>query len=255
MRAVDRARRWLRDGLGPLLTFGSAGPERVADGVWRVRGNPGRLNIFLLADREGGVTQFDAGGRVMSSHLRRCVDQLGPLRRVVLSHAHTDHRGSAPDVGVPVWCHRDEVIDAEGTGGLRYWGSGLPRLAPLPRLLHLAVLQPLYDGGPVRVANTIEDGDLVAGFRVVHLPGHAPGLIALFRERDRVALTSDAFYTVDTWWRDCPPYLPGDAWNWNSGQARQSLLRLAELDPAVAWPGHGRPVTGNVRAALRAAAR
>ena len=38
---------------------------------------------------------------------------------------------------------------------------------------------------------------LDAGFKVMHLPGHAPGLIGLFRETDRLALVSDCFYTLD----------------------------------------------------------
>ena len=42
------------------------------------------------------------------------------------------------------------------------------------------------------IDGTVEEGEDVSGFRVVHLPGHAPGQIALFRERDGVALTSDA---------------------------------------------------------------
>ena len=42
------------------------------------------------------------------------------------------------------------------------------------------------------IAGTVDEGDDVSGFRVVHLPGPAPGLIAQFRERDRLALASDA---------------------------------------------------------------
>jgi glyoxylase-like metal-dependent hydrolase (beta-lactamase superfamily II) len=49
----------------------------------------------------------------------------------------------------------------------------------------------------VTVAGTLAEGDTVAGFEVVHLPGHAPGMIGLWRSGDRLALTSDCFYTVD----------------------------------------------------------
>jgi hydroxyacylglutathione hydrolase len=43
----------------------------------------------------------------------------------------------------------------------------------------------------------VADGDEVAGFRVVHIPGHAPGQVALFRETDRLLLAADAIYTLD----------------------------------------------------------
>jgi hypothetical protein len=36
--------------------------------------------------------------------------------------------------------------------------------------------------------------------------------------------------------------------------ARASIRKLAALEPAAAWPGHGLPVTGDVRAKLERAA-
>lgn len=229
------------------------GPRPVAPGVWLVRGNPGRLNVYLIEDHKGGVTLFDAGGAMMRARLTSLLAGYGPLRRIVLGHAHTDHRGSAPLLAAPVVCHADEIVDAEGSGGMRYWGAGMPKLPFAPRMLHRLILQPLYDGGPVQVAGTVAEGDDVSGFRVVHLPGHSPGLIALIRDHDGIALTSDAFYTVDAWWRDSAPSLPSPAWNWNTDLARESLLRLAALELREAWPGHGGPVRGPVGALLRRA--
>ena len=52
-------------------------------------------------------------------------------------------------------------------------------------------LLPAWDGGTVTIAGTIDEGEEVSGFRVVHLPGHSPGQIALWRESDRLALTTD----------------------------------------------------------------
>ncbi len=51
----------------------------------------------------------------------------------------------------------------------------------------------------MKIAGTVSEGDEVAGFKVIELPGHAPGLIALWRESDRLALVSDCFYTIDMW--------------------------------------------------------
>lgn len=229
-------------------------PEEIADGVWRVQGGPpARCNVFLV--REGdGVLMFDAGARTMVPVVAAAAARLGGLTRIVLGHGHTDHRGTAPSFDVPVLCHPDEVVDAEGTGGWRYWDPELRFLPWYQRALHKQFHARLWDGGPVPIAGTVSGGDDVAGFEVVHLPGHAPGLIALWRASDRLALTSDAFYTLDMLGRDCPPALPLDGYNLDTEQARASLRRLAALEPAAAWPGHAGPATGDVRAQLEAAA-
>src|SRR5207244_8217636 len=144
-----------------------------------------------------------------------------------------------PGLGVPVYCHEDDRADTEGDGGRHYFHY--ERIKPpharflMPRLIEI------WDGGPVEVAGTLSEGDDVAGFRVVHLPGHAPGLIALWRESDRLALSSDCFYTVDMWGRDCSPRLPVATYNYDTEQARASLRKLAALEPAAAWPGHAKP--------------
>jgi hydroxyacylglutathione hydrolase len=240
--------------LRPLLTRGGFGPELIAEGVWRVQGEPGRMNVYLIED-EDGLVQFDAGGRCMLDQLRTAIRWFGrPLREVVLGHGHTDHRGTAPFLGVPVRCHADEVADAEGSGGWRYWGD-LTGLEQPTRFVHKELMHPrFWDGGPVRIAGTLSEGEQVAGFEVVHLPGHAPGLIALLRRDDGVALTSDAFYSIDAWGGDSPPHVPDDAYNEDTASATASLRRLADLEPRVAWPGHGEPLRSDVRGALMAAA-
>ncbi len=80
-------------------------------------------------------------------------------------------------------------------------------------------------------------------------------MIALWRESDRLALTSDCFYTLDVETsRTGPPRVPHAAYNQDTEQARASVRKIAALEPATAWPGHADPVTGDVRAQLEAAA-
>jgi hydroxyacylglutathione hydrolase len=228
--------------------------EPVAPGVWLVRGGfPRRImNVYLIEDEGGGVTLFDAGVEAMAGTLAEAAAALGGVNRVVLGHAHADHRGGAPGLGAPVLCHADERADVEGDGGESY--TDRARLGPparwvLPRLLQV------WDGGPVEVSETLAEGAEVSGFAVVHLPGHAPGLIALHRERDRLALTSDAFYTLDieTGFKG-EPRVPHPFYTQDGEQARASLRKLAALDLAAAWPGHADPVLGDCRAQLEHAA-
>ncbi|HEX3434470.1 MAG TPA: MBL fold metallo-hydrolase [Solirubrobacteraceae bacterium] len=227
--------------------------QAVATGVWVVQGQPARCNVYFIED-EHGVTMFDAGARTMTRALARAGARLGGIRRIVLGHGHTDHRGAAPGIGAPVFCHADEVQDAEGSGGFRYWPEGLSGL-PFPhrqaqRLMHRYA----WDGGPVDIAGTIAEGDDIAGFTVVEIPGHAPGQIALWRESDRLALSSDCFYTLDIWGRDSEAHLPFPIYNFDTEQARASMRKLAALEPAAAWPGHAKPLTGDVRSQLERAA-
>lgn len=230
------------------------GPEEIAEGVWIVRGGfPMKtMNVYLVADN-GGVTVFDAGIEDMTSVVAAAGARLGGIKRVVLGHADADHRGSAPGLRAPVYCHEAERAAAESDETYRdYWD--LNKLAPHGRAL-LSRLLPVWDGGAVEVAGTLKEGDDVAGFRVIELPGHAPGLIGLFRESDRLALVSDCFYTLDPQTGiKGGARVPHPAFDQDVEQARDSIRKLAALEPSVAWAGHADPVAGDVRAQLERAA-
>lgn len=241
--------------LGRLLT---APPEPVADGVLLLRGGVTRtMNVVLVDDPDGpGVVVFDAGEEGMAPGILDAARRRGGVARVVLGHGDTDHRGAAPAIAraggagdgphgatgtIPVECHADAVPHAQGTGGRDYWRPEL--LPPAVRRFH-AVMHHVWDGGPVRITGTVAAGDDVAGFRVVELPGHAPGLIGLWRERDRVALVSDALYVTDMWGRPQDPTVPLPAYNVDTERARESLRALAALEPLVVVPGHLGPLRG-----------
>jgi glyoxylase-like metal-dependent hydrolase (beta-lactamase superfamily II) len=232
--------------------------ERVADGVWLLRGDiRGAMNVYFIEDGDG-VVQFDAGTKSMRKKAAATALELGGLKRVVLGHAHADHRGTAPYLGAPVFCHADEVDDAESDKAVTpYFNLSLLEVAPI-RWIYPALLKH-WDGGPVKIAGTVAEGDEVAGFRVLHFPGHAPGLIGLWRESDRLALVSDVVYLVDSArLKPLPPgeaSVPHPAFAWNHQEAKRSLRRLAELEPLVVGAGHERPLRGDdLRATLEAAA-
>ena len=230
--------------------------EPVADGVRVVRGGfPRRfMNVYLIRDGDGdGVTVFDAGIEAMGQALRAVCAQHGGARRVVLGHADPDHRGAAPALGVPTFCHPLEREAAEKDEPLRdYWDMG--KLRPYARPYYRRML-PAWDGGAVPIEGTVAEGDEIAGFEVVELPGHAPGLIGLFRRSDRLALVSDCVYTLDiqTGLKG-GPRIPPVAFDADVEQARASIRKLAALGPDVVWAGHADPVTGDVRDQLQRAA-
>jgi hydroxyacylglutathione hydrolase len=233
--------------------------ERVAEGVWLLRGDLRKsMNVYFLEEEDGGVTQFDAGSKAMTKKVRAAADRLGGLKRIVLGHAHGDHRGTAPGLQAPVYCHPDEVAEAESDAAL--WPyldlSQLP-VAPV-RWIYPFLLR-RWDGGAVKIAGTLSEGDEVAGFRVLHFPGHAPGLIGLWRESDRVALVSDVVYLIDSARLKPLPEgeasVPHPAWGWDHTKAKESVRKLAALEPAVVAAGHAEPLRGeNLRETLERAA-
>ena len=233
--------------------------EKVADGVWLLRGDLGKsMNIYFIEDGDG-VVQFDAGTKAMTKQAKAAAEQLGGLKKVVLGHGHADHRGTAPSMGAPVQCHPDEVADAEDEAAI----DSYMEISTLPALrarLAYPLLLRRWDGGPVQIDGTVSEGDRVAGFEVVEFPGHARGLIGLWRESDRVALVSDVVYLIDSVKLGKPlprgeASVPHPAWAWDHAKAKQSVRKLAALDPTVVGAGHAEPlVADSLRETLERAA-
>ena len=233
----------------------AAEPVEVAAGVWLVKGGTPvkMMNAFLLAEPEGGVTVFDAGIKPMGPALAAAGAQMGGIRRVVLGNAHADHRGGAGALGAPVFCGEAEAGDVAGDGGAHYFDYG--KLSFPPARLLTRTLMKSWDSGPLEVSGTLKEGDEVAGFEVVDLPGHGPGCIGLWRASDRLALSNDCFALFDPQTtRPGAPRVPHPAFNWNTERARESIRKLAGLNPATAWPGHFGPLTGDVAQQLERAA-
>lgn len=226
--------------------------EKIADRVHLVRGGlPRVMNVYLIEDA-GSMTLFDAGVRGMEKALQKAAAPFGGIGRVVLGHSHADHRGAAPALaaaGADVLCHAAELDDAQSDGGLHYFK--LDQLNFFSRRQMQLTLNHVWDGGPVPIAATLTEGDNVAGFEVVHLPGHAPGLIALYRQSDGLALCSDAVYTLNplTGLKGAPR-IPLDAFTLSTTEAMQSALKLAALSPQRVWPGHADGIEHDAPAVL-----
>ena len=146
------------------------------------------MNVYLIED-DGGLTLFDAGISDMTVALaarrraarRDQADRARPRRRrSPRRRAGTRRAGLLPSGR------------ARGGRVARAAPALLgPRRSSDRRPPAAGEAAARWDGGAVEIAGTVQEGDEIAGFRVVDLPGHAPGLIGLFRESDRLALVSD----------------------------------------------------------------
>jgi glyoxylase-like metal-dependent hydrolase (beta-lactamase superfamily II) len=232
--------------------------EPVANRVWVVRGGmdypaialqvasgklPRRpMNVYLIKEHDG-VTMFDAGVESMAEPLKAICDRMGGLKRIVLGHAHGDHRGAAPHMGVPVYCHADAKSEAQTPGMPPYQDTGqIEKLLPRLAFPHLSRK---WDGGPVKIDGTVAEGDEIAGFEARLFAGHAPGMIGLWRESDRLCLCSDTVYTLDPLTGEFgEARTPLEFANMDTRQAKESIRKLAALEPNEVWAGHADPVRG-----------
>lgn len=209
------------------------------------------MNVYLIED-QGGLTMFDAGIKGMDAALLKAAAPHGGIKRIVLGHSHTDHRGAAPaiaETGVPVFCHEAELADAEADGGMHYFH--LDQLNVFSRKFMDHSLTKVWDAGPVPIEGVVTEGDEVAGFQVIHLPGHAPGLIGLYREKDGLVLSSDAVYTLNplTGLKGAPR-IPLGAFNMDTEMAKASALKLSAVGPKTVWPGHANAIENDAPAVL-----
>lgn len=203
----------------------------LAPGVWRLKEFPApSINVYLAED-----VLIDAGrrwdrGRVFAEIEGR------ELSMLALTHVHPDHQGVAKDVcearGIPLACHADDVDAMEGRRPVA--ASQHPISKTSARL---------WAGPPHPVDQVLVEGDEIAGFRVIHAPGHSRGGVIFFRESDRVAICGDVIRSMS--YATGRPLIaePPDFFNYDSAENRRSIRKLADLEPSLILPGHGPAVS------------
>jgi len=190
------------------------------------------VHVWLVKDENGGFTLVDAGIPAMTKGIRACLESLGgwPLARILLTHGHSDHVGAIPQLlkdaapsSVPVYAHRIEIPYMEGD--LAY-----PRRKKAAASVARGVAQALPEDGDGRLLT-------IGGLTPLLAPGHSPGHVVYYHEKDRVLLAGDLFTSKKGKLRRPMPMFTA-----NMREAVQSSLLLRELDPVHLEVCHGDPV-------------
>ena len=185
---------------------------------------------------------------------------------ILLTHFHPDHAGSARRLSrtwsCPVYVQPDELPLTTGdfsalaayAGPLDTWVV-LPLMRAMGRRRRDATLARSSLQGVPRPLEPGTEVPGLPGWECIPTPGHTPGHVSFFRASDGVLITGDAIVTVKlnslsglVWHRNGlsgPPWYT--TWNWEA--AKESVARLALLEPTVLAGGHGTPMTGTTTAA------
>ena len=191
---------------------------------------PFAINVYLVGD-----VLVDAGTRHAGRRILRQLRGSSVITHA-LTHVHPDHQGASHEVctalDVPLWCGEHDA-DAMEDGRIM---ERQPK-HPLNVLIGYA-----WPGPAHPVARRLHEGDAVAGFLVLDTPGHSAGHVAFWRESDRTLICGDVFTNIDTLTGLPGLHEPKPFFTPDPARNRQSMRRLAELEPALVCFGHGRPL-------------
>lgn len=224
-------------------------PIRVTDGVFQIRAIGAR--VTLLAGHNDAIL-VDAGFRGSRRPIERGLLQCGlsvdGINLVVMTHAHPDHFGglselvAGSDIQVAVHCSEAEIVGGDTT-------APNPIKSPLLATLARPALA-MLTGNPVPVDLRLSDGDLIpfpSELRVIHLPGHTPGSIALHLAEEGILIVGDALQNKFGW-RLFPP-APGVTQS--PERAMRSLEKLLSLDFDTICFSHFPPLRKDARDSLK----
>lgn len=204
--------------------------DELAPHVFMLRGRPPDSNAYVIED-----VLVDSATRLGARRLLRRLTGV-ELKAHALTHVHPPTQGAsakvAEELGVPIWCGERDADRME---------AGMPT-ADQPDRAFNRFQQRFFAGPGHTVERRLREGDAVAGFEVLEVPGHAPGHLAFWRERDKVLLIGDVVTNENVWiglpgLREPPPIFTPD-----QAENRRSARRLAALRPELVCFSHGKPL-------------
>jgi glyoxylase-like metal-dependent hydrolase (beta-lactamase superfamily II) len=230
---------------------------KIAKGLHRIGSDI--VNSYLVVD-EGGVTIIDAGlpryWKLLNSELAQLGLTLDDVRALILTHGDTDHIGFAGQLsrekGIPAYVHPTDADRARMQVKKPTSGWGPIKIGPMAGFLWYSSLKGGLRIHPAGELRPVEDGevlDVPGSPRIIHVPGHTPGSIAVHVPEVDALFIGDTMTTRNvltgvTGPKPAPFTLQPE-------QAVASLDRVQDVDATWVLPGHGPAWDQGVAEAVR----
>jgi glyoxylase-like metal-dependent hydrolase (beta-lactamase superfamily II) len=219
----------------------------------------GLVNVYLVEDG-GSVTVVDTGMAGMYGDLEPELAAMGrskaDIRGVVLTHGDTDHVGFAgrlhSELGVPVFVHEADAARARGEVKKPMTGWGPMKVGPLLGFMAYGLRKGGLGSPKVPELETVGGDatlDLPGAPRIIAMPGHTPGSVAVHVPLVGALFVGDAMTTRSVLTGEVGPRLA--PFTLDVPAALAAMDRLDGIQAAWVLPGHGEPWTGGVAEALR----
>ncbi len=193
--------------------------------------NPLGVNTYVLYDRTGECIVVDASSFFPDENellLNFILDNNLVVKHLVNTHLHFDHifgvNFLASQLGLKLLAHRDDMVLLEN----------------LSQQLQLFGFNTNVDYRP-EIGGFLAEGDVISfgeqQWKVLHVPGHSPGSIVLYNEKEKLALAGDVLFHGSIGRTD----LLGGNFEQLAGGIRTKLFTLP--DDTEIYPGHGPKTT------------
>ena len=139
---------------------------------------------------------------ILENYLLNAGYDIKNVKRIILTHVHIDHVQAANEIkkktGAKIYSHWIEA---------NYLAHNPPYNGPpttqetIDKLKKLGIsieeLEKKYGSfevEPIIVDQQVSDGDTIGSLKVIHTPGHTPGHISLYYEKDGTIFGADSIY-------------------------------------------------------------